>query len=140
MSAARADGVADARPAVAPAPETPLALIVDDSPFLALHLARLLDAQGLQARIPADAAELRALAGSAAMIFVELELFAASGFEVTRELAASCNCPLVLLTGTGRTTDRQWGLRAGARAVLPRPLTAAALGRTLSMLGFVENG
>lgn len=139
MSAAHADGVTHAVPAFVPVPGKALALIVDDSPFLALHLSRLLDASGVQAHIPKDAAELRALASDAAVIFVELELFHASGFEVTRDLAASCSCPLVLLTGTGRTTDRQWGLRAGARAVLPRPVSAAALGDVLRALACVES-
>jgi len=105
----------------------PLALVVDDSPFLAAHLSRLLLTLGMDACIPATAAELRTLAPRAAAIFVELELFHASGFEVMRELAAQYSCALVLLTGTGRKTDLQWGLRAGASAVLPRPVTAAAL-------------
>jgi DNA-binding response OmpR family regulator len=139
MNPAHADGVVtDARPAVGLLPGKALALIVDDSPFLALHLCRLLQAQGFQVRVPAEAAELGALAESAAVIFVELELFQGSGFAVTRELAARCSCPLVLLTGTGRTTDRQWGLRAGARAVLPRPVTAAALEQLLHALGCAE--
>lgn len=138
MNPAPADGVTDLVPAFAPAPGAALALIIDDSPFLALHLSRLLEVNGLRAHIPKDAAELRALAPAAAVIFVELELFHASGFEVTRELAASCACPLVLLTGTGRTTDRQWGLRAGASAVLPRPVNLAALGEVLRALGCDE--
>ncbi len=103
------------------------ALIVDDSPFLALHLSSLLTAQGLHPRIPANADELGTLAATADVIFVELELFQANGFEVTRELAEQYSCPLVLLTGTGRSTDLQWGLRAGASAVLPRPVTEPAL-------------
>ncbi len=113
----------------------PQALVVDDSPFLALHLSRLLTALGLEARIAADAGGLGELAGGAAVIFIELELFDANGFEVTRDLAAQCACPLVLLTGTGRNTDRQWGLRAGASAVMTRPVTEAALRATLGALG-----
>jgi CheY-like chemotaxis protein len=118
----------------------PQALIVDDSPFLALHLSRLLAAQGLQARVPADPGELRALAPEAAVIFVELELFQASGFEVTRELAEHSPCPVVLLTGSGRNTDLQWGLRAGASVVLPRPVTDMTLRAVLCKLGCVGNG
>jgi len=113
----------------------PLALIVDDSPFLTAHLSCLLLSLGLEARVPGDAEELRLLAAKAAVIFVELELFQACGFEVTRELAAQHTCPLVLLTGSGRKTDLQWGLRAGASAVLPRPLTATMLHTALERLG-----
>jgi CheY-like chemotaxis protein len=121
--------------AIGTLPSRPLALIVDDSPFLAAHLSRLLLALGLDARIPADAEELRALAPAAAVILVELELFYASGFEVTRELAAQCSCPLVLLTGTGRKTDLQWGVRAGAGAVLRRPVTETSLQIALTRVG-----
>ncbi|MEY4641427.1 MAG: hypothetical protein RLZZ227_1421 [Pseudomonadota bacterium] len=111
-----------------------LALIVDDSPFLGLHLSGLLDSRGIATRIPADASELRDLAPAADVIFVELLQFEANGFQVTRELAAQVACSLVLLTGTGRDTDLQWALRAGACAVLQRPLTAARLERLLQLL------
>lgn len=112
-----------------------LALIIDDSPFLAEHLSWLLEPLGLRGRRLEAAAALRAISAEAAVIFVELELFHGNGFGVTRELAEQCGCPLVLLTGTGRNTDRQWGLRAGASAVLPRPLTTSALRATLDKLG-----
>ena len=138
MSAAVGDGVAGAMPGIAPAPGKPLALVVDDSPFLALHMTRLLTALGLRVQVTGNAAESRALAAQASVVFVELELFHASGFELMRELAAHCTCPLVLLTGTGRTTDLQWGLRAGASAVLQRPITEAALCKVLDRLGCVE--
>lgn len=113
----------------------PLALVVDDSPFLAARLSCELSALGFEPRIAADAAQARVLAADAAVIFVELELFQSCGFEVARELAGQHACPLVLLTGSGRKTDLQWGLRAGASAVLPRPLNVAALQTTLARLG-----
>ncbi len=47
-------------------------LILDDSPFLAAHLARQLAALGLQARTVSTPAELRAQASSATLVFVEL--------------------------------------------------------------------
>lgn len=133
--AGRVDITARQQAANDAAAEHPLALIVDDSPFLALHLARQLEALGFHAHVPADAADLRAHAARAALICVELELFHASGFEVTRELAERCACPLVLLTGSGRKTDLQWGLRAGASFVLQRPVREAALRAALVRIG-----
>lgn len=127
MSAASAPGFAATRP---------LALIVDDSPFLAAHLSSLLSSLGVEARVAENAAQLNTLAVEAAVIFVELELFQACGFEVTRELAELHACPLVLLTGSGRKTDLQWGLRAGARMVLPRPVTVATLKTALAKLDY----
>lgn len=113
----------------------PLALIVDDSPFLALHLGRQLESLGFNAYVPGDPADLRERMAQAALICIELELFHASGFEVARELAEQCACPLVLLTGSGRKTDLQWGLRAGASAVLQRPVRVDALRTALSRIG-----
>ena len=113
----------------------PLALILDDSPFLALHLAQQLGALGLRAQRTASREELLTLAGSAAVVLIELQHFAANGFQVTRELASSCSCPIILLSGTGRSTDLHWGLRAGARAVLTRPVQASALHSALQHLG-----
>lgn len=114
---------------------TAQALILDDSPLLAAQLARQLEACGLRARTLTSPEELYELAGTAALVCIELQLFGANGFQVARSLAARCSCPLLLLTGTGRGTDLQWGLRAGARAVLARPLAASTLHATLQKLG-----
>lgn len=113
----------------------PLALILDDSPFLALLLAQQLGALGLRAQRLADREELLTLAGSAVVMLIELQQFTVNGFQVTRELAACCACPLILLSGTGRGTDQHWGLRAGAQAVLVRPVQASALHSALLQLG-----
>lgn len=131
MSTAHA---AETCPAQNLAEDSPLALVVDDSRFLALQIARMLESRGLRAHCTAEASELKRLAPEAAVVCVELELFHASGFEVTRTLVALCTCPVVLLTGTGRNTDLQWGLRAGASAVLQRPLSATTLHATLDRL------
>lgn len=112
----------------------PLALILDDSPFLALQLAQQLKDFGLRTHAPASNEELLALADSAAVVLIELQQFAVNGFQVTRELAAQCACPLILLTGTGRGTDLHWGLRAGACAVLARPVAPGALHTALLQL------
>ncbi len=111
----------------------PLALIVDDSPFLVLHLARQLAALGWRTQLTEGADDLAAMAASADFVFVELQRFQANCFQLTRALAAYCACPLVLLSGSGRGTDLQWGLRAGARAVLTRPVSVSALRTTLQV-------
>lgn len=122
------------RSATGAAMAQPLALVVDDSLFLALHLSRQLEECGFRAQVAVDTAELRRLTPEAALVCVELELFQTSGFELVRELAEHCGCPLILLTGTGRNTDLQWGLRAGASVVLQRPICASALHSALAGL------
>ena len=71
------------------------------------------------------------------MIFVEVLQACGNGFQLLRELARTRACPLVLLTGTGRASDRHWGLQAGAAAVLRRPVDEAALRACLQELGLL---
>lgn len=121
------------------------ALILDDSPVLARHLqlqlrqlgigAELCSAVGEDAAMLADA-QAAAQAG-VDVIFVEVLQACGNGFQLLRELARRRACPLVLLTGTGRVSDRHWGLQAGAAAVLRRPVDAAALRGCLQELGLL---
>ena len=140
MNTAMADsiGCGGVPPLSAPRAHARLALVVDDSPCLAEQLTQLLAAVGLQAHVPRDPDELRALAPQAALICIELEQFEANGFDLARELSAVCTSPLVLVSGTGRSSDLQWGLRAGAGAVLRRPLTEAALRAALAHAGLAD--
>ena len=75
-------------------------------------------------------------AGTAAdaVVFVELMLSQNNGFQLIRALANLPHVSLFLLTGTKRSTDLQWGLCAGAKAVLKRPLTLAVLRNALQSL------
>ena len=117
-------------------PDSDLALIVDDSPYLAQQLKQELEAFGIQVLIAADVHDLPELACEADVIFVELELFGGSGFEVMRLLSFDNAAPLVLLTGTGRSTDLSWARQAGASAVLRRPVTVTRLREVFLALGW----
>lgn len=137
------------------------ALILDDSPVLARHLQLLLGRLGIGAEVCAEATaeaggemgsetgsemgrDLGADAGAETaipaevdVIFVEVLQACGNGFQLLRELARTRACPLVLLTGTGRASDRHWGLQAGAAAVLRRPVDEAALRACLQELGLL---
>lgn len=122
------------------------ALILDDSPVLARHLQLLLERLGIgadvwtearHAQAPGSGLALRAEAPPADVIFVEVLQACGNGFQLLRELARTRACPLVLLTGTGRASDRHWGLQAGAAAVLRRPVDEAALKVCLQELGIL---
>jgi CheY-like chemotaxis protein len=124
----------------------PQALILDDSPVLARHLQLLLGRLGIGAEVRAELpAEVPATAAQALVqdempdefdvIFIEVLQACGNGFQLLRELARTRACPLVLLTGTGRASDRHWGLQAGAAAVLRRPVEEAALRACLQELG-----
>jgi len=123
------------------------ALILDDSPVLARHLQLQLQRLGIGAEVKAQAdveakLEARVEAGTTAaaevdVIFVEVLQACGNGFQLLRELARTRACPLVLLTGTGRASDRHWGLQAGAAVVLRRPVDEAALRACLQELGLL---
>lgn len=128
----------------------PQALILDDSPVLARHLQLQLLRLGIGAELRTgaelDNAEIDNGAEASVqtttppaidVIFVEVLQACGNGFQLLRELARTRACPLVLLTGTGRASDRHWGLQAGAAAVLRRPVDEAALRACLQELGLL---
>lgn len=125
----------------------PQAFILDDSPVLARHLQLQLQRLGIGAALhtaaEADCEHNAAAAAPASIqceadvIFVEVLQACGNGFRLLRELARTRACPLVLLTGTGRASDRHWGLQAGAAAVLRRPVDEAALRVCLQELGLL---
>lgn len=138
------------------------ALILDPAPLLALQLRYLLEELGWRATVAddLDACDLDAfdldgsdLDGSdldglchgqdgaaADLVFIELVQAQGNGFRVLRRLAECGRVPVVLVSGTGRDTDRIWGRRAGAADVLRRPLTIDSLRRTLKHLHLPAKG
>jgi CheY-like chemotaxis protein len=113
------------------------ALILDDSPVLARHLQQLLQGLGVSALLHTQGVA-RLPEAEVDVIFVEVLQASGNGFQVLRELARARACPLVLLTGTGRASDRHWGLQAGAAAVLRRPVDTPALQCCLQELGLLS--
>jgi DNA-binding response OmpR family regulator len=107
----------------------PLAVVCDDSATLALQLSRMLEALGFAVQV-CDPSELNLpLQPEPALICVELLGTNSNGFKLLRRLAAHHQCPQLLLTATGRSTDYNCALRTGATAVLPRPFTLQQLQR-----------
>lgn len=122
---------------------TATALIIDDSPILGLQLGQWLEGFGFTVRsISAvdcesacrGAGHERAWPQELALIFVELAQAQGNGFQLLRQLQPLTRCPLVLVSGSGRSSDVEWGLQAGAAAVLSRPLASAALAACLRQL------
>jgi CheY-like chemotaxis protein len=112
------------------------ALILDDSPVLARHLQQLLLELGVSGRLQLDG-QAALPDGEVDVIFVEVLQASGNGFRLLRELARLRACPLVLLTGTGRPSDRHWGLQAGAASVLRRSFDARTLRQCLQELGLL---
>lgn len=104
------------------------AVIIDDSPVLAVQLQSLLQAQGFEAVHCSRPAEL---SGRPACIFTELLQLDNNGFRILRALREHFDCPLILVSGTGRLSDQHWGRQAGAMHVLTRPLRLQELRKIL---------
>lgn len=111
------------------------ALIINDSMILARHLQGMLALLDVQASIMSARSDLLAEAAKMDLVFLELQLDHANGFQLLRALVAVTTCPLVLVSGTGRASDQCWGLRAGAAAVLQRPLDLQKLCQGLQQVG-----
>ncbi len=101
----------------------PLAVVFEDSATLALQLTRMLAELGFAVQVCDPSLPNLPLQPVPALICVELLGAGSNGFKLLRQLAARHACPRVLLTATGRSTDHNWGRRAGATAVLQRPFT-----------------
>jgi len=105
----------------------PTVLILDESPVLTLQLQRQLMTLGYTATSLVRITGFHQQLAHNSVVFVELMLSQNNGFQLIRALANLPHVSLFLLTGTKRSTDLQWGLCAGAKAVLKRPLTLAVL-------------
>ena len=112
----------------------PTVLILDESPVLTLQLQRQLMTLGYTATSLVPIAGFHQQLPHNSVVFVELMLSQNNGFQLIRALANLPHVSLFLLTGTKRSTDLQWGLCAGAKAVLKRPLTLAVLRNALQSL------
>ena len=113
------------------------ALVIDDSPTLALQMQQLLQEFNIEAQVATGAAELQDAPNSFSVIFIELVQGSGNGFHMLRTLAGKVGCPLVLLTGTARKSDHAWARQAGAAAVLQRPLSRAYLAHCLQELALL---
>jgi DNA-binding response OmpR family regulator len=111
------------------------ALIVNDSMILACQLQGMLALLGVQTSLVSASSDPLPLAAQMDLVVLELQLDHANGFQLLRHLAANLSCPLILVSGTGRASDRRWGLRAGASAVLQRPLGLQLLCQGLQQAG-----
>jgi len=101
----------------------PAILIVDDDQRLRRLLSRFLAREGYNVREAGDADEMRrALAiRGADLIVLDLMLPGEDGLSLARELRATSDVPIVMLTGKGSTVDKVVGLEVGADDYITKP-------------------
>jgi two-component system OmpR family response regulator len=104
-------------------------LIVDDDAEIRSLLTRYLEKNGLRATAVGDGrAMTRALdGGSFDLIVLDLMLPGDDGLTLCRNLRATSDIPVIMLTARGDETDRIVGLEMGADDYLPKPFSAREL-------------
>jgi two-component system, OmpR family, response regulator len=104
-------------------------LVVDDDPQIRLLVARFLQRHGYQVTgAPDGRAMLEALAHSAIdLIVLDLMLPGRSGVELCRDVRATSQVPIVMLTARTEENERVSGLEGGADDYVTKPFSPREL-------------
>jgi two-component system, OmpR family, response regulator RegX3 len=101
-------------------------LLVEDEESITTPLAAALERDGFSAEVVRTAAEAiergRRLAPD--LVLLDLGLPDGSGFDVCRELRATSQVPIIILSARGEETDRVVGLELGADDYVVKPFSA----------------
>ncbi|MEQ1505277.1 MAG: response regulator transcription factor [Myxococcota bacterium] len=108
-------------------------LLVDDDTRLAAMVVSYLRGHGFEVHTRADGASGMAAArgGAYDAVLLDVMLPDADGFELCRQLRATSDVPIVMLTARGEDTDRIVGLELGADDYLPKPFNPRELAARL---------
>jgi twitching motility two-component system response regulator PilH len=107
-------------------------LIVDDSPTVVEHISRLLTRNGFKtsSAMSAEQGIVRARDERPDLILMDVVFPGMSGFQATRKINRDpeiARIPVVILSVRNEASDKQWGLRQGAREYLTKPCRAQEL-------------
>jgi twitching motility two-component system response regulator PilH len=101
-------------------------LIVDDSPTDLRVLSGMLERHGHVVSVASSADEglERARSEHPDLILMDVIMPGMNGFQATRALARdpqTAGIPIIIVTTKSMESDRQWGLRQGARDFMTKP-------------------
>ncbi|PWE16689.1 DNA-binding response regulator [Marinicauda salina] len=101
----------------------PHVLVVDDDDRIRDLLAKFLRAQGMRVSTAPNAEKALAMLRSLAfdLLILDVMMPGMNGFDLTREIRATRDCPILLLTARGEPEDRIKGLSLGADDYLAKP-------------------
>jgi two-component system response regulator CpxR len=117
-------------------------LIIDDDAELCALLAEFLTREGFSVTLEYDGllGLERALAGTFALIVLDLMLPSLDGFALLKQLRAKSRVPVLMLTARGEDVDRIVGLELGADDYLAKPFNPRELvARIRAILRRVES-
>lgn len=115
-------------------------LVVDDSPTDRQYLSDILTKNGFKVATAESAEDAIAKVKQARpdLVLMDVVMPGQSGFQATRTLSkdeATKNIPVIICTSKGQETDRNWGMKQGARDYIVKPVAAADLLAKISALG-----
>lgn len=98
-------------------------LVVDDEATVRALLRECFELEGYRVLEAKDGSELMARLGEAPidLITLDLNLGGENGFDLARQIRASRNVPIIMITGKGDTIDRIVGLELGADDYIAKP-------------------
>lgn len=107
-------------------------LIVDDSPTELHVLAKILQQAGHDALTASDgeAGIVAAKAQHPDVILMDVVMPGINGFQATRKLSRdpqTQHIPILMVTTKDQETDREWGMRQGAKGYLVKPVDGREL-------------
>ena len=102
-------------------------LIVDDSPTDQKELSTILEKNGHSVMSANDGESGVAMANSQSpdLILMDVVMPGLNGFQATRQISKASNTshiPIILVSSKDQETDRQWGLRQGAKSYMVKPV------------------
>jgi len=109
--------------------DRPHILVVDDHRELRELLARFMAEHGLRVTTAPDGKGMRKVLEQSQvdLVILDLMLPGEDGLELCRELRATSNTPVLMLTAMGEETDRIVGLEMGADDYVAKPFSAREL-------------
>lgn len=107
-------------------------LIIDDSPTDQKELSSILEKNGHSVSCAADGDEGVKLAARELpnLILMDVVMPGLNGFQATRQIsknASTSHIPIILVSSKDQETDRQWGMRQGAKSYMVKPVREADL-------------
>src|SRR2546425_12624690 len=104
-------------------------LVVDDDPMVATTVQRVLRPEGYEVEVALGGAQAleQARAQRPDLVVLDLMMPGIDGLEVCRQLRASGDLPILMLTARSGTADRVKGLDTGADDYLVKPFAYAEL-------------
>ncbi len=107
-------------------------LIVDDSPTELHVLTGILQNAGHEVLTAADGEKGLAAAKAElpGLVLMDVVMPGLNGFQATRKLKRdpkTQHIPVIIVTTKDQDTDREWGMRQGAKDYLVKPVEAGAL-------------